>query len=827
MLRRKSRRWLWLAVGLVGVMAFGRLALAQTSKSALLITEVFYSTPGNEETQEWIELANLGDAPIDLADYKVGDAETSGDREGMFRFPAEGAIIAPGQVIIVARSAVGFTQLYGAAPDYEVTDSSPATPDMRPYLLWGSGDMALSNSGDEVVVLNPDSQIIDAMNYGDSVKFFKPSVALAGQRESLARFPAMCDSDSAVDWIPQRPPTPGVISLNGECRGPLDPLEAEDLVTIGRIQGSRSVSALANLHVRFAGVVTGIQEDQNTSGTVFYTLYVQDIPGREDGDEKTSDAIPVFFGRSRPPAQIGDQVVVSGQVVEFYGLTEISDEDVEVQVVSSGNPLPEPIEINPPATDDVGLANYYERWEGMRVTVGDRPARVVGPTFSGCGFAVVRGDSGVERVHRSQAEDPVGQVIQVLYRSDVDCSDFPQVKSGDTVQGVQGPLTYNFDLFKVVVQDAAELAVVSAPFPPLPVLPAPTAGQFSLVSFNVENLFDSIDDTGDDAEPKLTPEEINLKYTKISNALSSIMHCPTLVGIQEVEKEALLVNLAAFMADQCGFTYVVTHRESADTRGIDVALLSDPRRVAVLNVTRHQGCTPLPTNIFDETFDCGAQDALFSRPPLQVDLTIDGLPHTVIVNHFKSKRGGEAETVGERAAQAEYVSGLAQNIYEQDPTARILAIGDYNDYEASPTLTMMTQDGILINVLLRVPEAERYSYVFGGVSQLIDGLLVTPELAANLVSVTLLHIDADYPDIYGQNLGPQFLPYRATDHDMPYAVFGLTREAAATPPLVPTPTADGGAGSGLNWSVIGAIGLGVLGVGGMLLWQRRLNRPAE
>lgn len=825
MLQQTKWRWLWLAVSLGLALAFGRSALAQTGKSALLITEAFYSTPGSEETQEWIELANLTEAPIDLAEYKVGDAETSGDREGMFRFPTEGAIIAPGQVIVVARSAAGFTQLYGFAPDYEIADSSPATPDMRPYLLWGSGDMALSNSGDEVVLLNPESQIIDAMNYGDSVKFFKPSVALAGQRQSLARYPAMCDSDSAVDWIPQGPPTPGAISLTGECRGPLDPLEAEDLVLIGRIQGSRGVSALANLHVRFAGVVTGVQEDQNASGTVFYTLYVQDIPGREDGDDKTSDAIPVFLGRTRPMAQIGDQVVVSGQVVEFYGLTEIGDEDVEIQVVSSGNPLPEPIEINPPATDDVGLANYYESWEGMRVTVGDLPTRVVGPTFSGCGFAVVRGDSGVERIHRSRAEDPVGQVIQVLYRSDVDCGDFPQVKTGDTVQGIQGPLTYNFDQFKVVVQDAAELTVVSAPFPPLPVLPAPTAGQFSLVSFNVENLFDSIDDTGDDSEPKLTPEEINLKYTKISHGLSNIMHCPTLVGIQEVEKESLLLNLAAFMADQCGFTYEVTHRESADVRGIDVALLSDPRRVVVQGITRHQACTQLPTDIFDETVDCGAQDALFSRPPLEVDLTIDGLPHTIIVNHFKSKRGGEAETVGERAAQAEYVSGLAQDIIEQNPTARILAIGDYNDYEASPTLTMMTQDGILTNVLLRVPEIARYSYVYAGVSQMIDGLLVTPDLATNLVFVTLVHIDADYPDIYGQNLGPQFLPYRATDHDMPYAVFGLTPEAAATPPLVPTPAAANSGSGGINWSIIGAIGVGALGVGGMLLWQRRLNRP--
>ena len=815
----------WLVVGLVCLWSalMTPRAWAQTGRGALLLTEVFYSTPGNEETQEWVELANVSDAPIDLAEYKVGDAETSGDREGMLRFPAEGAMIQPGQAIVVARAASGFQLLYGFAPDYEITDTDPNVPDMRPYLLWGTGEMALANGGDEVVLLNPDTVIIDAMNYGESTKFFSPAVAPAGQRQSLERWPAMCDSDTAVDWLPKYPPTPQVITLEGECRGLLDPLEAGDLSTIGRIQGSRSASPLTNLRVKFAGVVIGVQEDQNASGTIFNTLYVQDIPGREDGDPATSDGIPVFLGRQRPTAQVGDQVVVSGQVVEYYGLTEIGDQDADIQVVSSGNPLPEPVEINPPAVDDIGLAKYYEHLEGMRVTIGDLPAQVVGPTFSGCGFAVVRGDTGLQRVHRSRAEDPVGQVIQVLYRSDVDCGSFPQVKSGDKVQGVRGVLTYNFEQYKVVVQDSAELSAEFSPFPPLPDLPVPAAGQFNLTSFNVENLFDSIDDTGDDAEPKLTPEEINLKYTKIANDLANIMHCPTLVGIQEVEKEALLLDLARFMTDMCGFTYNVTHRESADARGIDVALLTDPRRVEVVKVTQHQTCTLLPTNINDSTIDCGTKDALYSRQPLQVDMLLDGQSLTVIVNHFKSKRGGEAETVGERAAQAEYMSGIVQTLLAQDPQARVLAIGDFNDYEDSPTLTMMTQDGTLTNTLLQVPEVERYSYVYAGVSQLIDGLLASPALYANLVAVKLTHINADYPAIYGSNLSPEFLPYRATDHDMPYAVFGLTAESAAIPAATATPPAGEDGAGGVNWSVVGAVGLGVLGVAAVVWWQRRLN----
>ena len=44
----------------------------------------------------------------------------------------------------------------------------------------------------------------------------------------------------------------------------------------------------------------------------------------------------------------------------------------------------------------------------MLVTFGDETARVVGATFEGCGLAVVRADSGVERIIRDSADDPIG-----------------------------------------------------------------------------------------------------------------------------------------------------------------------------------------------------------------------------------------------------------------------------------------------------------------------------------------------------------------------------------------------------------------------------------
>jgi predicted extracellular nuclease len=521
---------------------------------------------------------------------------------------------------------------------------------------------------------------------------------------------------------------------------------------------------------------------------------------------------------------VGDQVRVTGLVTEFFGFTEIDVVDVEILVESSQNPLPEPVAIAPPAENEAQLA-YFEPLEAMLVTV-EGAAPVVGPTYSGCGFAVQIGPAdNSARVFRRRLEDPVGQVVPILHDSDVTCDGFPNVKSRDLVEGILGPLIYHFDQFKIVQQTPEDLRVTPAPLIPLPEPSPLAAGQLSIATFNLENHFDGSDDTGDDAEPKPSAEAIATRQTKLAHALVYTLGCPTVAGVQEVEKKALLDELAAAVAKACGFSYEVTHHESVDSRGIDVALLSDPRGVTVQASGLQQGCTTIDTGIQDAAADCPAgQSPLFSRPPLQVDVEIDGRAHTFFVNHFKSKREGDIPTAPRRLAQARHINELVGALLAQDQAARIVVMGDFNDYDQSPPLLAMTEgDGRLTNVLLRIAEAERYSYVFGGVSQLIDGLLVSPAVVEDVVAVTIQHTSADYPYTWSTDLTPARLPYRATDHDLPLLVLALPEESAeesatATPvmatafvataiPVEPaSPVADSRSNR-LTWMAAGLLGL--------------------
>ena len=182
------------------------------SSSTLLISEVFYDTPGTDEDEEWIEIYNPTASAIDLSVYKIGDEEEEGKGEGMYQFPPE-ASTPSGGVIVIALKATGFHALYGFNPDYEVTDTDPSVPDMIKYSTWATGKIALSNSGDEVLILNGGDALVDAMSYGDKTTYFNPPCPDVAAGHSLERSPANVDTDTAADWIDQEFPKPGSVTI--------------------------------------------------------------------------------------------------------------------------------------------------------------------------------------------------------------------------------------------------------------------------------------------------------------------------------------------------------------------------------------------------------------------------------------------------------------------------------------------------------------------------------------------------------------------------------------------------------------------------------------
>ncbi|MFN3928649.1 MAG: phospholipase D-like domain-containing protein, partial [Thermoflexus sp.] len=90
----------------------------------LLISEVLVNAIEIDPNEEWVELYNPTGGVLDLSGYRIGDAASPGDYEGMYRFP-EGATIGPGQAVVIAVSAQAFLARYGIRPHFELAGTDP------------------------------------------------------------------------------------------------------------------------------------------------------------------------------------------------------------------------------------------------------------------------------------------------------------------------------------------------------------------------------------------------------------------------------------------------------------------------------------------------------------------------------------------------------------------------------------------------------------------------------------------------------------------------------------------------------------------------------
>lgn len=210
----------------------------------------------------------------------------------------------------------------------------------------------------------------------------------------------------------------------------------------------------------------------------------------------------------------------------------------------------------------------------------------------------------------------------------------------------------------------------------------------SLIGFyNLENLFDTIN-TPDVRDEEFTPTGKNL-YTpevykdKLGNLSKVISEMGTdlspdgmaLLGVSEIENRSVLEDLVKQpkIADR---NYQIIHYDSPDKRGIDVGLLYNPKYFTPSNSKN------IPLMIYEQD----DSTRIFTRDILMVEGQMDGETITVFVNHWPSRRGGEARSAPLRNAGAMVCKTMSDSIRQVRPDAKILIMGDLNDNPTSPSV---------------------------------------------------------------------------------------------------------------------------------------------
>lgn len=199
----------------------------------------------------------------------------------------------------------------------------------------------------------------------------------------------------------------------------------------------------------------------------------------------------------------------------------------------------------------------------------------------------------------------------------------------------------------------------------------PNEKQFKVVFYNVENLFDTIDNplTSDidflpDSKVAWNTVRYFQKIQHTGRVLVSIdsLNLPGIIGLAEIENRSVLEDLIALTGLKQG-KYQIIMEEGQDPRGIDVALMY---RTDLFKEVNHQA---IPSAYTFKT-----RDILYARLESSNHET-----YHLFVNHWKSREGGSQGTEVKRIENAGILKHLTDSILIRYPKANVIIVGDFND----------------------------------------------------------------------------------------------------------------------------------------------------
>ena len=227
---------------------------------------------------------------------------------------------------------------------------------------------------------------------------------------------------------------------------------------------------------------------------------------------------------------------------------------------------------------------------------------------------------------------------------------------------------------------------------------------FTFVFYNVENLFDTKNDTLSD-DDEFTPNgekywknnKYQAKLENIARVLRGVgqWELPAIVGLCEVENKNVLYDLSRHRLINDA-EYHLIHKDSPDRRGIDVAMLY-----------REEVFQPLKSRWISILFESDPERT--TRDILYVKGTINDLDTLhIFINHWPSRWGGIEASQPRRIEAARKLKQLTDSIYLADINPNILIAGDFNDNPTDSSLHKVLQAGIkseltadgLVNLML-------------------------------------------------------------------------------------------------------------------------------
>ncbi len=587
-----------------------------------------------------------------------------------------------------------------------------------------------------------------------------------------------------------------------------DPEDDDAVTRIHTIQGDGSASPLVGQTVEVQAVVVGVFQD--TAAFELGGIFLQEPDERTDDNPLTSEG--VFVALTTPSVAIGDEVRVRGVVREQFAQTELFQVDAFALCAEDQLGRVSPAELSLPVDD---LAEF-EAVEGMWVRLTQ--ALTVTEVFNAARFAeftvaperlftptqvVAPGAPAIalqELNDRSRLIIDEGRTgsYRLPYQPGLDGSPLNAgnpIRTGYRIQadfdGIMGFAFSNYRVFSLqpAVFDDSDNPRLQAP-PELP------EGNLRAASFNVENLFSTIQTGNVGCGPNnlscrgaSSESELARQLIKVTEAILALN--ADVIGLIEIENDdddatlALLVDALNAVDSLADWAFIPTGFQGTDA--IKNAIIYRTGKLIPVGETAVLDSSVVITPPFDDSRQ---------RPVLtQAFEHVDGGRFAMSVLHLRSKNASSSSSPQpgdpnfDNGDGQGWFNGLrtesVQSLYNwlaTDPTGtgtdRHLVLGDYNAYGQEDPLQVLINAGYTnLAIAANGGDPAVYSYVFQGQSGSLDHVLASPTMNELVLGATNWAINADeipafaYPETLPSSSLPKpadFFgedPFRSSDHD--------------------------------------------------------------
>ncbi|WP_204318734.1 ExeM/NucH family extracellular endonuclease [Pseudooceanicola aestuarii] len=614
--------------------------------------------------------------------------------------------------------------------------------------------------------------------------------------------------------------------IANEDSNTLSTIEFNAPTRISDIQGSGDASAMVGETVIVEAIVSGDFQNGDADATrELGGFYLMEEQADRDGNDATSEGIFAYEGAGDLLVDVaeGDQVRVTGTVVERFGMTTI--EVTAVTVVDTGvvTDLADlAVTTALPAVED------REAVEGMLLDIDEPLTFSESFDYEDFGEALFTAGGPLYQYSQTNTPDSDGNaawleemadrsiVIEdglngarvdgapIYWPDGTPISFDDMVRMGQEFSDVLGIMDYSFGEYKLRIPELADL-MPDAGSNPHPEVPQDVGGSLKVGSLNVLNYFTTLEgttDVGEDPRGATTAEELARQQDKLVQTILSMD--ADVIGLMEIENDfagddfaiATLVSAVNAAAGTMAWAFVDPGMEFVGGDAISTAFIYNSQTVELVGATAVLD-TPEFLDPLDDGEDGNGDETPngdeFNRPAVAQTFRekASGEEFTAVVNHLKSKgslTGAAADAdqgdgAGNNNATREASVQALLDWLATDPTGSgdsdVLILGDLNAYAMETPITTLEAGGY-VDLARAFQGDDVYSYRFSGQIGTLDYILANSTMAQQITGATAWNVNSDAPVFYDYNTDGTYTdtmrpedqglfdgdsPARGSDHD--------------------------------------------------------------